>query len=69
MIEKELDCTVLSKRELEVLQLMAKGLSNLEIASKLFLSLSTIKTTLQNSSKSWMLSAGRRQLKKPKNWG
>ena len=34
----------LSKRELEVLQLMSEGLSNQEIASKLFLSLSTIKT-------------------------
>ena len=34
----------LSKRELEVLQLMAGGLSNGEIAERLFLSLSTIKT-------------------------
>ena len=34
----------LSKRELEVLQLMADGLSNQEIASKLFVSLNTIKT-------------------------
>jgi NarL family two-component system response regulator LiaR len=34
----------LSKRELEVLQLMAEGLSNQEIALKLFLSLNTIKT-------------------------
>lgn len=34
----------LSKRELEVLQLMAEGLSNQEIASRLFLSLHTIKT-------------------------
>jgi DNA-binding CsgD family transcriptional regulator len=34
----------LSKRELEVLQLMAEGFSNQEIASRLFLSLHTIKT-------------------------
>ncbi len=34
----------ISKRELEVLELIAQGLSNQEIASKLFLSLSTIKT-------------------------
>ena len=34
----------LSKRELEVLQLMAAGLSNVEIAESLFVSLNTIKT-------------------------
>ncbi|RZK81783.1 MAG: response regulator transcription factor [Pedobacter sp.] len=34
----------LSKRELEVLQLMADGLSNQQIAERLFLSLNTIKT-------------------------
>jgi DNA-binding NarL/FixJ family response regulator len=34
----------LSKRELEVLQLMAEGLSNLQIAERLFISLNTIKT-------------------------
>jgi NarL family two-component system response regulator LiaR len=34
----------LSKRELEVLQLMADGLSNQEIASRLFVSLNTVKT-------------------------
>lgn len=34
----------LSKREFEVLQLMAEGLSNQEIAARLFLSLHTIKT-------------------------
>jgi DNA-binding CsgD family transcriptional regulator len=34
----------LSKRELEVLQLIAEGLSNQEIAGRLFVSLNTIKT-------------------------
>jgi len=34
----------LSKRELEVLQLMAGGCSNVEIAEKLFVSLHTVKT-------------------------
>lgn len=38
----------ISKRELEVLQLMADGLSNKEIAEKLFVSLSTIKTHANN---------------------
>jgi two-component system, NarL family, response regulator LiaR len=38
----------LSKRELEVLQLMAEGLSNGEIASHLFVSLNTIKTHSSN---------------------
>lgn len=34
----------ISRRELEVLQLMAEGLSNQEIASRLFVSLNTVKT-------------------------
>jgi two-component system, NarL family, response regulator LiaR len=42
--EKELNKLNLSKRELEVLQLMAEGLSNQEIAARLYLSLNTIKT-------------------------
>jgi DNA-binding CsgD family transcriptional regulator len=44
MNQPEADKLGLSKRELEVLQLMAEGLSNQEIASRLFLSLNTIKT-------------------------
>jgi len=38
----------LSKRELEVLTLMAGGLSNHEIAERLFVSLNTVKTHLSN---------------------
>jgi two-component system, NarL family, response regulator LiaR len=38
----------LSKRELEILNLMAEGFSNQEIAQKIFISLSTVKTHLQN---------------------
>ncbi|HTH57897.1 MAG TPA: LuxR C-terminal-related transcriptional regulator [Cyclobacteriaceae bacterium] len=38
----------ISKREHEVLQLMATGLSNQEIADKLFVSLNTIKTHSSN---------------------
>jgi DNA-binding CsgD family transcriptional regulator len=42
--EDEMRRLNLSKRELEVLQLMADGLSNQEIAERLFVSLNTIKT-------------------------
>jgi DNA-binding CsgD family transcriptional regulator len=42
--QKELARLGLSRRELEVLHLMAEGLSNQEIASRLFVSLNTIKT-------------------------
>jgi NarL family two-component system response regulator LiaR len=38
----------ISKRELEVLELMARGLSNQEIADKLFVSLNTVKTHTSN---------------------
>jgi len=44
----ELDRLGLSSRELEVLQLMAEGLSNQEIAGRLFVSLNTIKTHSSN---------------------
>ena len=43
-LEAERQKLGLSTRELEVLQLMAEGLSNQEIAERLFLSLPTVKT-------------------------
>jgi len=46
--EAELNRLRLSARELEVLQLMADGLSNLQIAERLFVSLNTIKTHTSN---------------------
>jgi len=42
--EKEMASLGLSKRELEVLQMMAEGLCNGEIATQVFVSLNTIKT-------------------------
>lgn len=46
--QSRLDSLSISKREYEVLELMAKGLSNQEIADKLFVSLNTIKTHSSN---------------------
>ena len=44
--EKALDYLGISHRELEVLQLVAQGFSNKEIAGKLFVSINTVKTHL-----------------------
>lgn len=44
----ETDRLGISNRELEVLQLMAEGLSNREIAGRLFVSLNTVKTHASN---------------------
>ena len=46
--EANLEQTGLSKREFEVLELIAAGLSNQEIAEKLFVSTSTVKTHVSN---------------------
>lgn len=46
--EKKLSEIGLSEREFEVLQLMAEGLSNQEIADRLFISLNTVKTHASN---------------------
>jgi DNA-binding CsgD family transcriptional regulator len=46
--QSRIDSLGISKREYEVLELMAKGLSNQEIADKLFVSLNTIKTHSSN---------------------
>jgi NarL family two-component system response regulator LiaR len=46
--ESELNKLRISNRELEVLQLMAEGLSNHEIGERLFVSLNTIKTHSSN---------------------
>ena len=48
MNEAELTQLDITKRELEVLELMASGHSNQEIADKLFVSLNTIKTHTSN---------------------
>jgi DNA-binding CsgD family transcriptional regulator len=47
-IEQQKQLLGLSSRELEVLQLMAQGLSNQEIADQLFLSVPTVKTHSSN---------------------
>ncbi len=46
--EKALNQSGISKRELEVLQLIAEGCSNQEIADRLFVSLNTVKTHSSN---------------------
>lgn len=46
--QKEIEKLGISKRELDVLKLMATGLSNDEIAGKLFISLNTVKTHSSN---------------------
>lgn len=46
--QNRIDKLGISKREYEVLELMASGLSNQEIADKLFVSLNTVKTHSAN---------------------
>ena len=45
---KEIENLGISKRELEVLNLMARGMSNEEIAGELFVSMNTVKTHFSN---------------------
>ena len=45
---QRLEETGISQREYEVLQLMAEGLSNQEIADRLYISLNTVKTHSSN---------------------
>jgi DNA-binding CsgD family transcriptional regulator len=67
--EDTLAKTEISAREMEVLQLMAKGFSNQEIANTLFVSVSTIKTHISNLF--FKLEASRRTqaVEKAKNLG
>ena len=46
--EANLKSTGISRREFEVLELIAAGLSNQEIAGRLFVSTSTVKTHVSN---------------------
>lgn len=46
--KEEIERLKISKREIEVLELMAAGLSNQEIANRLFVSLNTVKTHSSN---------------------
>ena len=48
VIRKDIDHFQLSPREKDVLDLMTKGYSNQQIAEKLFISLSTVKTHVSN---------------------
>jgi len=47
-VDEQLNKLGISKREYEVLQLMAQGMSNQEIADKSFVSINTVKTHVSN---------------------
>jgi DNA-binding NarL/FixJ family response regulator len=59
----------ISKREHEVLELMAKGLSNQEIADKLFVSVNTVKTHLANLFVKLEVSRRTQAVQRGKEWG
>lgn len=66
--EGQLQKLGISKREYEVLQLMAEGLSNQEIADKLFVSLNTIKTHVSNLFVKLEASRRTEAVRKAKEW-
>ncbi|MGW0584446.1 response regulator transcription factor, partial [Streptomyces sp. NPDC002920] len=49
VVEPPADLTVLTAREVEVLRLIAQGLSNMDIADHLFISEATVKTHLNRT--------------------
>lgn len=67
--QRALERLGISKREHEVLELMAKGLSNQEIADKLFVSVNTIKTHLANLFVKLEVSRRTQAVQKGKEWG
>lgn len=56
--------SLLSKREIEVIKLINEGLSNKEIAEKLFVSVSTIKTHINNIYKTLEVKSRREAIEK-----
>ena len=67
--EKKLKSLGISKREYEILQLIAEGFSNQEIADKLFLSQNTIKTHSSNLFSKLEASRRTQAVQKAKNLG
>jgi DNA-binding NarL/FixJ family response regulator len=57
----------ITRRELEILELTAQGLSNREIAEKLFVSEDTIKTHSSRVSDNWGLDEGRKRCSSARN--
>jgi DNA-binding CsgD family transcriptional regulator len=67
--QRALERLGISKREHEVLELMAKGLSNQEIADKLFVSVNTVKTHLANLFVKLEVSRRTQAVQRGKEWG
>ena len=64
--DQALEKLAISKREFEVLELIAAGLSNQDIADRLYVSTSTVKTHVSMSSQSWTRAAALRRSLKPR---
>jgi LuxR family maltose regulon positive regulatory protein len=60
---------LLSRRELEIVRLLAQGLRNKEIATRLYLSLSTIKSHLYNIYQKWNVHSRTSLLAKARKFG